>query len=434
MDIIPVLDIYKQKVVTAVEGNRHSYKPIASKLYDSTDPKEIILTIKKRYKPNIIYIADLDAIIDKKVNSRILNEILLHFPEIHFWIDTGLSQIKLKRRFSNFHPVFCTENSQGFDMNMNNKKYICYLSVNGEYIKQCSKAKFDSYNNFISNNVKLAKFNNIQFETINLGNISLDELYDKKIKILNLTSVVGRNININLKNNANYYVFHDLNDKEIKVNFYNSNARLIFLGKYNNSIFNFKFNENNHFSDNSKVDKSNFLQITGCATFYKAILNNIKINAIDGFCEDSVNFINVKGNKISVNISNSKFDAFDADFSEVQFQNIKISNAGNDCADFSFGFYVIKNADIDNCFDKGFSFGETSKIQLSNSIIQNADTAIAVKDSSKLDLIDSISRNVNNCISIYNKKEEFVSGFAQLTNYNCEGQFFSDKDGLIKYN
>ena len=145
MDIIPVLDIYKQKVVTAVEGKRHSYKPIASKLYDSTDPKEIILTIKKRYKPSIIYIADLDAIIDKKVNSRILNEILTHFPEIHFWIDTGLSQIKLKRRFSNFHPVFCTENSQGFDINKNNKRYICSFDYKKRIIGNVNLPKLLKY-------------------------------------------------------------------------------------------------------------------------------------------------------------------------------------------------------------------------------------------------------------------------------------------------
>ena len=126
MDIIPVLDIYKKKVVTAVEGNRHSYKPIASKLYDSTDPKEIISTIKKRYKPSIIYIADLDAIIDKKVNSKIINDILTHFPEIDFWIDTGLNILELKKRYINYHPVFCTEKSVGFDIYTNNKKkYIC---------------------------------------------------------------------------------------------------------------------------------------------------------------------------------------------------------------------------------------------------------------------------------------------------------------------
>ena len=97
MDIIPVLDIYKQKVVTAVEGNRHSYKPIVSNLYSTTDPKQIISTIKKRYKPSIIYIADLDAIIDNKVNTKIINDILIDFPEINFWIDTGLNILKLKK-------------------------------------------------------------------------------------------------------------------------------------------------------------------------------------------------------------------------------------------------------------------------------------------------------------------------------------------------
>ena len=146
MDVIPVLDIYKQKVVAAVEGNRHSYKPIVSKLYNSTDPKEIIFAIKRRYKPSIIYIADLDAIIDKKANSQIINDILESFPGIDFWIDTGLKSLNLKKRFVNYHPIFCSEKSVGFDIHNHYKeRLICSLDYKNKILGNVNLPKLLKY-------------------------------------------------------------------------------------------------------------------------------------------------------------------------------------------------------------------------------------------------------------------------------------------------
>ena len=67
MDIIPVLDILNNKVVKAIKGDRAKYKSIDSRLYNSTEPIEIIKQLSKRYVPHILYIADLDAISHDKV-------------------------------------------------------------------------------------------------------------------------------------------------------------------------------------------------------------------------------------------------------------------------------------------------------------------------------------------------------------------------------
>ena len=42
MDIIPVIDIFNGKVVTAIQGKRDSYQPVDLKLYNTIDPIEII--------------------------------------------------------------------------------------------------------------------------------------------------------------------------------------------------------------------------------------------------------------------------------------------------------------------------------------------------------------------------------------------------------
>ena len=106
MDIIPVLDIYKSNVVVAVKGNRHLYQPINYKLYNSTDPRDIINAIKEKFKPKIIYIADLDAITNDKANHKIIDSIIKNNTDIEFWIDTGLNKLNLSKRYTNYFSVF----------------------------------------------------------------------------------------------------------------------------------------------------------------------------------------------------------------------------------------------------------------------------------------------------------------------------------------
>ena len=49
------------------------------------------------------------------------------------------------------------------------------------------------------------------------------------------------------------------------------------------------------------------------------------------FCEDTVNFIRSSGTINKITISNAFRDAIDADFSELEFNEIDINNANNDC-------------------------------------------------------------------------------------------------------
>ena len=74
MDIIPVIDILNNQVVRAVKGDRYNYKSINHSLYNSTDPRDIIDQIVRKYSPKILYIADLDAIMHDTVNFKLYNK------------------------------------------------------------------------------------------------------------------------------------------------------------------------------------------------------------------------------------------------------------------------------------------------------------------------------------------------------------------------
>jgi len=87
--IIPVLDILNSKAVHAKKGERAKYQPINLKLFQSSNPIEIVEVLKQKINFKEFYIADLDAIIKKKPNIDILMKILT-IPEVKIMIDPGI--------------------------------------------------------------------------------------------------------------------------------------------------------------------------------------------------------------------------------------------------------------------------------------------------------------------------------------------------------
>jgi len=62
MTILPVLDILHGTVVHGIAGERESYRPIQSRLTDSTDPLSIASAIRDEYSLSRFYLADLDGL------------------------------------------------------------------------------------------------------------------------------------------------------------------------------------------------------------------------------------------------------------------------------------------------------------------------------------------------------------------------------------
>ena len=94
----------------------------------------------------IIYIADLNAIIDNKASHRLLNSIIEKNPSIIFWVDSGLKIINLKRRYVNYNPIFCSEKSTGFDIkNIPSNKFVCSLDYNKKIMGNTILPKLHRY-------------------------------------------------------------------------------------------------------------------------------------------------------------------------------------------------------------------------------------------------------------------------------------------------
>ena len=91
--IIPVIDILNSQAVHAIKGEREKYKPLKSVLINDSNPTRIALKLKNEYLFNEFYIADLDAILQRKPNITIISKIL-DIPGVEVMIDPGIKTKK----------------------------------------------------------------------------------------------------------------------------------------------------------------------------------------------------------------------------------------------------------------------------------------------------------------------------------------------------
>jgi uncharacterized protein related to proFAR isomerase len=77
------------EAVRAIAGRRADYRPLATPLAASSDPCAVAEGYLRLHPFKTIYLADLDAILERGGNERALARLSAGFPRIEFWLDRG---------------------------------------------------------------------------------------------------------------------------------------------------------------------------------------------------------------------------------------------------------------------------------------------------------------------------------------------------------
>src|SRR5689334_16113818 len=88
MQIIPVIDLLGGAVVRGVRGRREEYRPIQSRLVQSSEPLAVARAFREQLGLNRLYLADLDAIVHQQPNREAYRA--LAAEDFRFLIDAGL--------------------------------------------------------------------------------------------------------------------------------------------------------------------------------------------------------------------------------------------------------------------------------------------------------------------------------------------------------
>lgn len=106
MEIIPVIDIYRNQAVHAIKGQRQDYCPLQTPLCNGHATEDILQAFLDIYPFKTIYIADLDAIQGIADNELLIQQLLNKFQTISFWVDQGISSSRqLKSKLSRQHVI-----------------------------------------------------------------------------------------------------------------------------------------------------------------------------------------------------------------------------------------------------------------------------------------------------------------------------------------
>jgi phosphoribosylformimino-5-aminoimidazole carboxamide ribotide isomerase len=89
VDIIPVIDVARGKVVRAVEGKRAMYRPIETPLAATPEPADIALGLRTLFPFRRYYVADLDGIEGRGRNTHLVPALSQVLSQAEIWMDAG---------------------------------------------------------------------------------------------------------------------------------------------------------------------------------------------------------------------------------------------------------------------------------------------------------------------------------------------------------
>ncbi|MDB9757121.1 hypothetical protein OAB62_05535 [Pseudomonadales bacterium] len=164
------------------------------------------------------------------------------------------------------------------------------------------------------------------------------------------------------------------------------------------------------------------LQIRGSFTINDALVTIEDSRFMNNLSEDALNLNQVIGVLKNVEISNTRSDGLDADFSNVtlidsRFVNIG-SQTGADAIDISRTSLDAEGVEIMKVTDKAISIGEESKAYLENLDITDSVVGVVAKDSSDVQVKNIELSNVKLAhYMAYNKKPHYSGATIEVLNH-----------------
>ena len=184
---------------------------------------------------------------------------------------------------------------------------------------------------------------------------------------------------------------------------------------------NFKFN--NVIFKNLSYPKEKDKILYGGVNIINSNVEIIDTQIISSKSEDAINIISSNSNIRNLKAKNIQADAIDIDFGTLNFENIFCENIDNDCLDISGAKVVGNFIEGSNIKDKGLSFGENAKGEISNLNFQNSKLGVAVKDGSNLKLTKYEFKNNEFDVVVFNKKKEYEGASLYINDSNDDTQF-----------
>jgi len=170
------------------------------------------------------------------------------------------------------------------------------------------------------------------------------------------------------------------------------------------------------FATGGSGDRINGIPITGMISFHNSDADIVESHFENAGDDDAINFKFSGGSITDSLFVNNISDGIDIDFPKKGLsisENIFKNNKG-DAIDISFSDITISSNTVNMCGDKGISVGEHSTPYINDNYISKCAIGIAVKDSSVAHIKNNKIENNGIGISVYQKKQEFGGGIANL--------------------